>query len=209
MSLSKFSLILVLSFYSMNAFSTFTEKECLDSTYKTEVSHKDKRTFGMAKTKLSVSKDKCEITVSHEKLKFFKNRWIIDVCREPIHIKSGVKGVEVLKKQGNCPNKDSADFCDAYKTIREVLQDDGLIFAPGEKENISTDHGKIYCTYQLLGDYLESGRIFSRYAPAKKIAPAYSSPITTTPKVIVTPAPAVDPSPPEDKQPSQGQSGSF
>jgi len=209
MLLLKFNLILVVITFSMNSYSTFSEKECLNSTFKSEVSHKDKRTFGMAKTKLSVVKEKCEITVSHEKLKFFKNKWKIDVCREPVHIKSGVKGVEVLKKKGICPNKDSADFCDAYKTIREVLQDDGLIFAPGEKENLSTDHGRIYCVYQLLGGYLESGRIYSRYASEKVFAPVVSPAPVQPVKAEATAAPAVDPTPPEDKQSSQGQSGSF
>lgn len=210
MSLLKFNTILVLSLFSFSAHSTFTEKECLDSIFKTDVSHKDKRTFGIAKTVLGVSKDKCEIVVNHEKLKFVKNKWKIDVCREPVHIKSGVKGVEVLKKKGTCPNKEAADFCDAYNTIREILQDDGLIFAPGEKENLSTDHGKIYCAYTLLDGYLNSGRIYSRYAPAKVSVPTYSAPAVTAPvKPGVTPAPAVDPTPPENKQPSQGQSGSF
>ena len=146
MLLSKFSFLFIISLITTSAFATFSEKECLDSSFELKVTHKDKRTFGLAKVSLSLVKDKCEIIVKHDKFKFIKNEWKVDVCREPVHIKSGVKGVEVLKKNGPCPNKKSADFCDALNSIKNVVQDDGLIFAPGEKENISTDHGRIYCS---------------------------------------------------------------
>ena len=208
---SKFSLVLV-CLVSFNCYSMYSEKECLDSAFSASVSHKNKKTFGMAKTKLEVKKDKCEITVSHEKLKFVKNKWKIDVCREPVHIKSGVKGVEVLKKRGQCPNQHSADVCDALNTIKEVVQDDGLIFAPGENENQTTDHGRLYCAYQLLGGYLDGGRIYSRYAVSRP-APSFTKPLDLVPVSKPTPepsegGPAVDPVPPAD-QSTQGQTGSF
>lgn len=156
----------------------------------------------MAKNNLTISKSKCIITVEHEKLKFLKNRWQIDVCREPVHIKYGVKGIEVLKKQGSCPNKNSADFCEAVDKIQAVIQDDGLIFAFGEKEDLKTDHGKVYCAYQLLGGYLNDNRIYSRYAPSK---PAASLTPAFEPKSEATEStPSVDPVPPEDKSSSEG-----
>ena len=102
-----------------------------------------------------------------------------------------------------------------YHSINKIVQtylkaeDDGLIFAPGEKENLSTDHGRIYCVYQLLGGYLESGRIYSRYASEKVFAPVASPAPAQPVEAEATAAPAVDPTPPEDKQSSQGQSGSF
>lgn len=209
MLLSKFSFLLTVFLFTSSAYGTFTEKECLDSSFDLKVTHKDKRTFGLAKVSLSIVKDKCELIVKHDKFKFIKNEWKVDVCREPVHIKSGVKGVEVLKKSGPCPNKKSADFCDALKSIKEVVQDDGLIFAPGEKENIATDHGKIYCSYQLLRGYLDHDRIYSRYAQPKKIVRDIVIE-KTSPAVESTPepfegGPAVDPTPPESK----GQTGSF
>jgi hypothetical protein len=208
MLLSKFSFVLIVSLFASNAYATFTEKECLDSSFELKVTHKDKRTFGLAKVSLSLVKNKCEIIIKHDKFKFIKNQWKVDVCREPVHIKSGVKGVEVLKKRGPCPNKDSADFCDALKTIKSVVQDDGLIFAPGEKENISTDHGKIYCSYQLLKGYLDLDRIFSRYAPAKQIREVVienERPMLPNPAPAIQGGPAVDPTPPASK----GKEGSF
>jgi hypothetical protein len=208
MLLSKFSFLFIISLITNSAFATFSEKECLDSSFELKVTHKDKRTFGLAKVSLSLVKDKCEIIVKHDKFKFIKNEWKVDVCREPVHIKSGNKGVEVLKKNGPCPNKKSADFCDALNSIKNVVQDDGLIFAPGEKENISTDHGKIYCSYQLLKGYLEHDRIYSRYAPTKKIKEVVievESPPEAVTSEPVDGGPAVDPIPPSSK----GQTGSF
>jgi hypothetical protein len=209
MLLSKFNLLILSLIFSSASLANFTEKECLDSSFELKVTHKDKRTFGLAKVSLSIVKDKCEMIVKHDKFKFVKNEWKVDVCREPVHIKSGVKGVEVLKKKGPCPNKKSADFCDALKSIKEVVQDDGLIFAPGEKENISTDHGKIYCSYQLLRGYLDSDRIYSRYAQPKKMIREVVIE-KEAPSAEATPEPfegrpAVDPTPPESK----GQTGSF
>lgn len=165
----------------------------------------------MAKTILTIEKDKCDIVVGHQKLKVLNNRWKIDVCREPVHIKSGVKGVEVLKKVGRCPNKNAADFCSAVEKIKEILQDDGLIFAPGEKENLTTDHGRVYCAYQLLGGYLEKDRIYSRYAPAKPAqveAPAHPLTPGFNDNSNGTGGPAVDPvgprAAPENKNSEEG-----
>ncbi len=202
MLLLKYSTTILFLLVSSSAFSMFSEKECLDAGFTVDVAHKDKITFGMAKTKLKVMKDKCEIIVSHQKLKFLKNQWKIDVCREPVHIKAGLTGVEVLKKNGNCPNKSAPDFCEALVKIREIIQDDGLIFANGEKENLTTDHGRIYCAYQLLGGYLDGNRIYSRYAKSTK---SMTAPTPVHPLTPVESTPSVDPvQPASDKQTEDG-----
>lgn len=212
MQLLKFKILMMILFFSSSALATFTGKECLNSVFETVVIHKDKRTFGMAKTKLVVSKEKCEIVISHEELKFFKNKWKIDVCREPVHIKSGDKGVEVFKRKGICLEESTSEYCETLSRIEEVIQDDGLIFADGEKEELSTDHGRIYCTFQLIKGYLKNGNVYSRHA-------AVTSHLTPTPvtPTVETPSksepnneesiPVIIPS--ESDELSAGESGTF
>ena len=90
----------------------------------------------------------------------FKNiletSWKIDICREPIHIK--VKKMEnesFYKRTGSCLHGLKNDFCEHWGGLKENLQDYGLIFAEGEREDISTSHGQAYCTYLLLQRYLD------------------------------------------------------
>jgi hypothetical protein len=45
-----------------------------------------------------------------------------------------------------------------------LVQEDGLIYAPGERDDLSSDHGKTYCLYLLAKNYLDEGKIFSRQA---------------------------------------------
>lgn len=138
---------------------------CLKGNFQATVSHEG-FPFGMTKNILDLSKSNCEITVKHEKLKFIKNKWLIDVCRAPVHIKAGsTSGIEVLKKERECSTDSKSknnEFCQALVQMEKIIQDDGLIFAKGEKENLSSEHGKIYCTYVLLRAYLRHDRVLSR-----------------------------------------------
>ena len=43
-----------------------------------------------------------------------------------------------------------------------VLQDEGLIFAKGSRENLESDHGKVYCAFLLLKKYFKSNEAFNR-----------------------------------------------
>ena len=137
------------------------DKECLDSSFVTEISHKG-TPLGLTDNILFVSKEKCTITVSHEQWKFFKKRWIVDVCRGPIHIKYGTASISVLKKKETCFQKKDDEFCEKASLLNKILQDDGLIFAKGEKEDITSDHGRVYCSYLLLQSYLADSVVFHR-----------------------------------------------
>lgn len=86
---------------------------------------------------------------------------MIDVCRGPVHIKKGLGAVEVIKKVNNCSGASKDEFCSEVKDLSTRLQDDGLIFATGIKENIESDHGKIYCSFLLLNKYLQESIIFN------------------------------------------------
>lgn len=160
MQLLKFSKILFFIIISMNLFAS-AEKECLNSSFDITVSHKG-QPFGLLPNILTISKNNCSIIITHQKMKYINKKWDIDVCREPVHIKSGSGAVDVLKRLGNCQNTKD-EFCSKYSDLIQVLQDDGLIFAEGEKENLSSDHGRVFCAYQLAKYYLGAGTVLSRH----------------------------------------------
>ncbi len=136
----------------------FEQRECLYTDFSTSV----KRfidPLGVFENKLQVDKQKCEITVHLEKFKFIKKKWLIDVCRTPVHIKSGVKVVDVLKRESECSNPKENEYCENYHEIMALIQDEGLIFAQGQKGNLHSDHGKFYCAFQLFETYLKEGMV--------------------------------------------------
>ncbi|MCP4912477.1 MAG: hypothetical protein GY909_05115 [Oligoflexia bacterium] len=159
MLLCKFNVVLLTLLLSLNI-SAFSDNECLKSTFQVTISHKG-QPFGLAKNVLHIDKSACILKISHQKLKFINKSWMIDVCREPVHIKNTKGAVQIIKKTKECSGKATDEFCSKYNTIRMTIQDDGLIFAEGEKENIESDHGKVYCSYQLLNAYLDNSFVFS------------------------------------------------
>ena len=72
---------------------------------------------------------------------------------------------------------------------------EGLIFAEGDRDSLSSDHGKTYCTYLLLRRYLLDSIVFSRYTevPAifeqKPSAPIELKKEEPAPPITVAPAP--------------------
>lgn len=197
MQLFKFSLLFLL-FPLLASATVYSEAECLDASYETMISHKG-FPFGLVENKLSVTKERCVVTIDHEKLKFIKDKWVIDVCREPVHMKKGAGAVEVIKREGLCVEGGKSEYCGEYDRLKALIQDDGLIFAEGEKENLDADHGKVYCAFTLLQRYLGQGIVLSRHGG------------------MVLPTPSSSPLPveqmPEPQAPSQetteGSTGSF
>lgn len=180
----KFSLLLILS---LNAFA-FEDIQCLQNEFETEI-QRGLDPFGLFHKKLKVTKSKCEFILEVEKFKYLKEKWIIDVCRTPVHIKKGVKMVDVLKRDGSCDGDSLGnDYCQNTKELITLIQDEGLIFAKGQKENLSTDHGKFYCSYLLFQKYLHKGIVFDRdskyiEAPKEKVV---ETPVVEEPVVPET-----------------------
>jgi hypothetical protein len=159
MHLFKFSFLLSLLLVALNVFS-FSGNECLNSNFQLSIVHKGKP-FGLSVVNLKIVKEDCTINVYQDQFKYLKQSWSVDVCRAPIHIKKS-GGADVLKKVRECTKKSDDDFCLSRKKMMAVIQDDGLIFSEGEKERISSVHGKAYCAYLLLGNYLDESRVFNR-----------------------------------------------
>ena len=47
------------------------------------------------------------------------------------------------------------------KDLKNAISDYGLIFAKGEKEDLLSDHGKVYCSFLLINFYFDEEKIFS------------------------------------------------
>ena len=75
---------------------SFTSKECIESAFEFEIKHKGKF-FGLIKNKLRIKKDKCELTVSHKT--FLEEKWIVDICRGPVHIKKEDKKMLLRRRK--------------------------------------------------------------------------------------------------------------
>ena len=158
----KFNILFLTLLLSMSALG-FADKECINSTYNGQVEHKI-GPWGLFENVITIDKKVCDLTIEHQKYKMLKKRWTIDVCRMPIHIKFGVEGIDVYKRIDECHTKDKEterDFCKFYHELSDALQDDGLIFAPGIKEDLSSVHGKVFCTFQLIESYLGKGRVLA------------------------------------------------
>lgn len=171
MAFIKFSFLFLLLVSGAHAQTRFSPKSCLDASYKMKMTQKGPL-FGLLKQEFIIDKKDCIIHISHKK--YLPKEWIVDVCREPVHIKvTSATGVDVAKKEAECIKKDqsrdTSDFCSQYFTMMDVVQDDGLIFAEGDRDNLSSAHGKTYCSYLLLKKYLNDSMVFSRYTDVPDI----------------------------------------
>lgn len=169
----KFSVVLILglTFTASFAQTRFSSKSCLDASYRMKMVQKGPL-FGLLKQEFEIDKKNCLVHISHHK--YLPKEWFIDVCREPVHIKvTSATGVDVAKKDGEClvadKSRNTSDFCSQLYDLMEVIQDDGLIFAEGDRDNLSSNHGKTYCAYLLLKKYLNESIIFSRYTEVPDI----------------------------------------
>lgn len=165
MAYIKFSFLLVLITTTALAQTRYSSKSCLDSTYKMKMFQKGPL-FGLLKQEFIIDKKGCLVHITHKK--YLPKEWFIDVCREPVHIKvTSATGVDVAKKESECigvdKTKDTSDFCSQYFDLMDVIQDDGLIFAEGDRDNLGSNHGQVYCSYLLLKKYLNESVVFSRY----------------------------------------------
>lgn len=210
MAFTKYSLVLLVtlsSAFAQDVQTRFSPKSCLDATYVMKMTQKGPL-FGLLKQEFVIDKKNCIVHITHKK--YLPKEWFVDVCREPVHIKvTSATGVDVAKKEAECMNvdktKDTSDFCSQYFDMMDVIQDDGLIFAEGDRDNLSSDHGKTYCTYLLMKKYLNESVVFSRYTEVPDIfegqKPLPVSPIVPKPELdgkkedqeakAITPSPLV------------------
>ena len=201
---SKFSLLLLCGVLSTSAMALerFSPKACLEGNFKTKIAHKGPL-FGLLPHELVLEKKNCLVKISYRR--YLPKEWVVDVCREPVHIKvASATGTDVAKKVQECvkPDKsrDTSDFCGQYFDMVDVIQDDGLIFAEGDRDSLSTPHGRTYCIYLLLERYLSDNILFSRYTDVPSIFDKSGTAPQPAPRVSTPrpePAPPVAPAAPE------------
>ena len=156
----KYSLLFLLSTQVVHA---FTKKECLDSSFNDEMV-KQELYFGILEKTVFINKSGCVIQIKDKTI--MERNWEIDVCREPIHIKVEEHGDHsVYKRKKLCEKGDQTKFCTVWDTLKEEVLDYSLIYAAGEREKLDTNHGKTYCSYELIKEYLIQGVVFSKYRP--------------------------------------------
>ena len=160
MNLIQLLLLLLLS----STAHAFNDSECLKGDFKTSV-EKGIDPFGYLKEVLTITKAKCDITIEVSKAKYLRTKWHIDICREPIHIKFGKSLQDVTKKITTTCNQRENDYCEIYSDIKTVLEDKGLIYGKGVRENLNSQHGKVYCSYLLINQYLGNNVVFSFERP--------------------------------------------
>lgn len=136
--------------------------QCLDANFDVKIAH-NSGPLGLIPKEITINKKACEIQVFLNSFFVVKRRWVIDVCREPVHVKykNNILSPEVLRRKGVCPKRDDG-FCETSNVLQTEIQNNGLVYAQGEKEQLGTDHGKTYCSYLLIKKYTDEGFIFSR-----------------------------------------------
>ncbi|RLA64006.1 MAG: hypothetical protein DRQ88_01140 [Epsilonproteobacteria bacterium] len=162
----KFKIVLLFLIPSLSF--GFNDLTCLSNGFETTVTHKAKP-FGLIENFLTVSKDTCVLDINVKKWEVWKRKWSVDICRLPVHIKYGTGAVDIYKRKGSCPPYASDavgnEYCQKLKELEKLILDEGLIFAKGLKEDLNSEHGKVYCIYLLLQGYLRDGII---YGPESK-----------------------------------------
>lgn len=162
MFFSKFKIFLFLVFFSSLIYG-FVDESCLGGNFSTKVSHKV-GPFSLLQNDLIINKENCTINLTFKKWSIFEKKWLIDYCRMPVHIKYGAGSYDIFKRTEACPNdqdkKEKSEFCKKNEELENLILDEGLIFANGLKEDMASDHGKVYCTHLILKSYLQDGIVY-------------------------------------------------
>ena len=72
------------------------------------------------------------------------------------------------KNDSNCASAKS-EYCEVLNDLKVALEDNGLIYGKGIREDLKSQHGKVYCTYLLLTQYLRNSIVFSYEKPIEVV----------------------------------------
>lgn len=148
--------------YSIDGFTMFTPSECVSQSFQGSFS-REKGPFGLMPLKMNLKKNRCLIEVEYDSV--IKTNWIVDLCREPVHIKKNSWSGDGFEIRKSYPCKDDTLYCQQVDELLSNIENEALIYAKGERETLSTDHGKFFCSYLLLKNYLKDGKVFSLTVP--------------------------------------------
>ena len=160
---------LFLIFFNLGFSAVQDRQLCFEENFDITVVNRSQY-FGIIPLELKLTKDKCDLKLTHGA--FLRETVWIDICRGPIHIKLQQFGqVEVFKKTGPCDTNPSGQFCRLTRSLWEILENQGLIFAKGERANLKSPHGKTFCFKDLAKGYLDEGKILTWGVPLVKKRP--------------------------------------
>ncbi len=141
------------------AYSLFRSSDCINNDFEANVNRKG-AVFGMLNYRFNISKDRCVIKLAYKDV--LKSDWTFDICREPVHLKvNQYLSEKVYIKSEDCNAGSKNTFCRKSKEFFELIEKEGLINAQGERDSLSTEHGKVYCVFKLLKKHLEDEVIFT------------------------------------------------
>jgi len=153
---------MILTLVAFEALPMFTSMECVSQSFSGSFAI-EKGPFGLLPLKMNVKKNRCIIDIEYDVIT--NTHWIIDLCREPVHIKKNSWSGDGFQIRKNYPCKDETTYCQQVDELLSNIENEALIYAKGERETLTTDHGKFFCTYLLLKNYLKEGKVFSLTVP--------------------------------------------
>lgn len=149
---------------SLNAYPMFKSSDCINSDF-TAVAQRKGAFFGTLDYKFLITKKRCVISVEHKDI--LESHWDFDICREPVHLKvNQYFSQKVYIKKEDCFDKSKDTFCRKTKEFLSLIQQEGLINAKGERDTLSTEHGKVYCAFKILQKHLKDQSIFMMNNPS-------------------------------------------
>jgi len=157
MRLFLFSFV-ILSSLSASAFSIH---QCKNADFSTQIEDAG-IVMGKLKSVVGIQKNECDIVISLKKFEYLETIWKIDICREPVHVKyEKWKKQDVFKRKNSCSSGNQSNYCKSFFELKNLIEDKGLIYAEGRKEDLSSAHGQISCLYNLIKSYLNQGQVFA------------------------------------------------
>ncbi len=153
---------MILTLVAFEALTMFTSMECVSQSFSGAFAI-EKGPFGLLPFKMNVKKNRCIIDIEYDVIT--NTHSIIDLCREPVHIKKNSWSGDGFQIRKNYPCKAETTYCQQVDELLSNIENEALIYAKGERETLTTDHGKFFCTYLLLKNYLKEGKVFSLTVP--------------------------------------------
>jgi hypothetical protein len=150
----------VLSIISFHASAMFSSADCIGASFSKNV-ELPKKFFGVFKRDIMMTKERCILSLRY-KYSFWFSKWEVDICRDPIHVRyENFFGPELLRKDGECEKNSQGVFCQKWKELQSIIDNELLIYAEGERDQLNSLHGTSYCLDLLFKGYLSKNFSFS------------------------------------------------
>lgn len=163
----RFFLLINFIIFSYSLLAQELNDECLKSSFEVKIEKKG-ALWGYFNHEINLKKDRCNLSLESKNL--LEEKWNVDICREPLHLKVFQYFSEkVYFQESECMDDSVETFCKKRYEILKLIEKEVLVNAEGERVNFSSEHGKAFCAYKLLESHLLNARIFSMNESIKVI----------------------------------------